>query len=307
MKVTVTEAWDGKTVFEFIRRGLGLSRRLLIRLKTGGGILLNGINVTVRTSLKCGDVLTLLTEDSDSDRSEGVQPSALPFSVVFENEDFIVCDKPAGMVTHPSRNHQDDTLGNALAYTFAQRGQPFVFRPVNRLDRDTTGLVLVAKNQPAAYALSRQLMAGRVEKTYRAVLCGSLQPASGEITGYIRRQAESSMVRELNETGIDSEFSLTRYAVLREANGFTLAEASPVTGRTHQLRVHFSSRGCPILGDTLYGSPSPWIARQALHACSLSFDDLNTGERLHFTTPALLPPDMAEVCRMLFGDSLNDV
>lgn len=307
MKVTVTEAWDGKTVFEYIRRGLGLSRRLLIRLKTGGGILLNGNNVTVRTSLKCGDVLTLLTEDSDSDRSEGVQPSALPFSVVFENEDFLVCDKPAGMVTHPSHNHQGDSLGNALAYTFAQRGQPFVFRPVNRLDRDTTGLVLVAKNQAAAYALSRQLMAGRVEKTYRAVLCGSLRPAEGEITGYIRRKGESIIVRELHETGIESEFSRTRYAVLREANGYTLAEASPVTGRTHQLRVHFASRGCPILGDTLYGSPSPWIARQALHAFSLSFDDLNTGERLHFATPAPLPADMAQVCLLLFGESLNDV
>ena len=176
MKITVAEAWDGKTVFEYIRHGLGLSRRLLIRLKTDGGILLNGINVTVRTSLKTGDVLTLLTEDSDSDRSEGVQPSALPLSVLYENEDLLVCDKPAGMVTHPSRNHQGDSLGNALAYLFAQRGRPFVFRPVNRLDRDTTGLVLVAKNQAAAYALSRQLMAGRVEKTYRAVLCGTLCP-----------------------------------------------------------------------------------------------------------------------------------
>ncbi len=301
MEHIITERLDGKTVFDVIRRELKLSRRLLIRLKTtDGGITLNGEHVNVRAVVKAGDVLTLEVEDKTDDMNTAIEPVALDFGVVHEEDGFIVVSKPCGMVTHPSHNHQGDSLANALGYYYQKRGVPFVFRPVNRLDRDTSGLVLIAKDQATASRLSTQLQKGRFSKGYTALLCGSLEPSEGEITGYVRRLGEMIVKRYLDSEGIESDYSLTRYRTLESNGEFSLVYAEPITGRTHQLRVHFSAQGCPILGDTLYGDdvPNDYIARQALHASYLAFDHPSTGERLEFFDD--LPEDFRMAREKLF-------
>jgi len=312
MEYIVPENYNGKSVFDIIRKELKMSRRMLIRLKTlDDGIMLNGEHVTVRALVKPGDVLNLASEDSESDTNFEIEPVDLPITIVYEDDDLLIVSKPPNMVTHPSHNHQGDSLGNALAYYYREKGIPFVFRPANRLDRDTSGLVITAKNRNTAFDVSRQLMDGRVRKCYTAILCGTMDPPDGEITGYVKRVGENVTKRYLDTSGIESDFSLTHYTTLKSCGDYSLVCAEPVTGRTHQLRVHFSHMGHPILGDDFYGTPSgmigrpiigrPIIGRQALHASSLSMVHPRTGEPLEFTSP--LPDDMAQAARSLFGDT----
>jgi len=301
MILTITANQNNRSVFDIIRKDLQISRRLLIRLKTtDGGILLNGEHVTVRAIVKEGDILTLMTEDSDTDTNDEIEPVDLPFEMVYEDDDMAVVSKPPYMVTHPSHNHQGDSLANAMAYYYRSKGLPFVFRPVNRLDGDTSGLIITAKNQRTAYDLSRQLMDGRIRKCYTAILHGTMTPETGEITGYVRRIAPNIVKRYLDTDGIESDFSLTHYTTLAVCDRYSLVSAEPVTGRTHQLRVHFSHHNHHIIGDTLYGMESTLIPRQALHASSLSMVHPRTGELMRFTAP--LPDDMAAMCKQLFGE-----
>ena len=301
MTLTITESQSGKSIFDIIRKELQISRRLLIRLKTAeNGILLNGEHVTVRAIVKEGDLLTLMTEDNDADTNEEIEPVDLPFTMLYEDDDLAVVSKPPYMVTHPSHNHQGDSLANAMAFYYRSKGLPFVFRTVNRLDGDTSGIIITAKNQRTAYDMSRQLMDGRVRKCYTAILCGTPQPTSGEITGYVRRIAPNIVRRYLDTDGIESDFSLTHYTVIAHNDSHSLVCAEPVTGRTHQLRVHFSHIGHSIIGDTMYGEGSPLIPRQALHASSISFVHPRTGELMRFSSP--LPDDMRSVSDKLFGE-----
>lgn len=284
MEVTVKASHNGKTVYEYIRNELKLSRRILIRLKqTCGGILVNGEHVTVRRILCEGDILTLATADSGDDINENIVPVRLPLDIIYEDNDIIAVNKPFDMVTHPSHNHYEDSLANALMYYYTQKGIPFVFRAVNRLDRDTTGIVLIAKNQPAAFNLSRQLQSGMIRKSYRAVLSGVIRPENGEIKTYIRRKGESIIEREVSDSGADSEFAHTVYRSLGSNGNLTAVDAEPVTGRTHQLRVHFAYMGCPIYADDLYGKGEN--GRQALHARKLSFTHPSDGKQMELYAP----------------------
>lgn len=291
------------TVLEFVKKETRVSSGLLKHLKfSDDGILVNGARVTVRYVLRRGDLLSLATEDTYVSAEDGgrIEPVDLPVGIAYEDDDCVVPCKSADMPTHPSHNHYRDTVANALAYRYEKAGIPFVFRPVNRLDRNTSGLLLVARNRIAAGVLSRAMADGRIKKEYIALLCGVPPQREGEIETYMRRTAESIIVRETCGEGEGGDYALTRYRVLCERDGYSIVCATPVTGRTHQLRVHFASIGCAILGDDMYGEPSALIPRHALHSASITFPRVCDGETVTITAP--LPEDMERAARELFGD-----
>lgn len=278
-------------VKEYLTDTLRLSSKFITFLKKReDGILLNGVRVTVRAAMKAGDVLSLALDEEKENPS--ILPTRLPLSVLYEDEDILAVNKPYGMPTHPSQGHFSGTLANAVAYYYKEKGRPFVFRAVNRLDGDTSGVVLIAKNRRAASLLSDALREGRVEKTYLALLSAIPEEANGRITSYIRRKSGSVLLREsLDEKTDGADYAETDYRVIGTGNGVALAEVRPKTGRTHQIRVHMRSIGCPLLGDYLYGKEEGFH-RQALHAKSLSFPHPTSGE--YVTVTAELPDDMRD-------------
>jgi len=296
--INIAAEQEGITVYTLTRR-LGISRRNLIRLKnTAGGIQVNGSPVTVRCVLHTGDTVYLAIEDGEDGTVGNILPGENLPRVLWESEQLIAYDKPPGMPTHPSHGHMTDSLGSAACKLWQERGEPFVFRPVNRLDRDTSGVVLTAKTQHAAWAMSRRLQAGAFSKKYIAVLDGTLEQPEGEIVSWIVRKTDSVIERVVTVEGKESDYALTRYRTFKAEGGRAIVEASPITGRTHQLRVHFAWKGVPILGDDLYGRPSEEIARQALHAYSLTFPNPFDGEReVNVTSP--IPDDMRRVSEYL--------
>lgn len=288
MRIVISSEYDGMLLREYLRSVMRLSRAEITELKKrDDGIVLNGKHVTVRAVLRSGDELVLSREDLVS--SEGVIPVQLPLDILYEDDDVIALNKPPFMPTHPSHEHQSDTLANALAYYFETKGVPFVFRAVNRLDRDTSGVVLVAKNKNAAFFLARQISEFNVVKKYIAIVNGELS-GSGVIEGNIRRVMEGKMERGVFS---DGQYALTEYEVLSVKDGVSALLVTPKTGRTHQIRVHLSHIGHPIIGDTLYGGEngSELISRQALHAHSLTFSLPSNNETITVTAP--LPDDIA--------------
>ena len=302
MTFRITEADSGKSVLEFLREKTGMSRAMLRHLKfTENGITANGLHVTVRYVLKEGDLLSIKSEDDMP--SEKISPVDLPIGIVYEDSELVVPDKPPFMPTHPSHDHYDDTLANALAHRYLSDKTPFVFRPVNRLDRNTSGLVLVARNRISASKLFSVMKKGEIEKRYIAVLNGVPAKMEGEIRTYIGRTPESIIVRRVCDEG-EGDLAITRYRVLRQNGRYSVVEAMPVTGRTHQLRVHFSYIGAPIMGDELYGEESELIGRHALHAASLSFLHPVHGARLNLEAP--LHADMKALIDTLFSGDANE-
>ena len=302
MDYTVAPCYEGITVRDYLRSKIGLSRRILIRLKqTGGGICVNGTQKTVRCILRAGDVLSLALEDCAEDENPLAAPSGVPVDILYEDGELIAVDKPSGMVTHTSHGHHDDSLQNAVAGIFAKRGQPFVFRAINRLDRDTSGVVLIAKSQLTAYKMSLEMQSGGIHKVYRAVLAGRIEPPDGKIERYIRRRQESIIERIACAEGIPSEYALTEYKTLASRDEMSVVDARPITGRTHQLRVHFAYAGHPIIGDDLYGSADCRIKRQALHARSLTFTPPSGGE---MTVTSPIPADIRSLCAGFANDEL---
>ena len=271
-------------LLQFLKREICFSSKLIKHLKfSPNGIKVNGEHATVRRILQYGDVVELAFED---ETSAPIAPIDLPIEILYEDDMLVVPSKPANMPTHPSHDHHYDTVANALAFRYANMGIPFVFRPINRLDRNTSGLLLIARDRPTAGKLSDAMKEGRISKTYLAVLDGEMQEKNGIIDAPLHRTAQSIIVREVcAKDAPDADQALTEYRVLAAENGHTLVQAHPITGRTHQLRVHFAHLGHPITGDDLYGSPSPDIERHALHAYSLSFPHPANSETISLTAP----------------------
>lgn len=295
MQIPVVDTRDGKTVLDVIKKELRLSSKTLAFLKKReNGITVDGTHVTVRHILRAGEVLSLDISDADDGENENLVPTDLPLDIICEDDDIIALNKPPYMPTHPSHGHFDDTLANALCFYMRNvKGEPFVFRAVSRLDRCTSGIILVAKNRVSACKLCDAMQKHNFSKEYLAVLSGTPEKDEGVIETYIRRREKSIITREVCKKADGGDYALTRYKVIAKKDGFSLVRAFPVTGRTHQLRVHFSHIGCPILGDDLYGSPSNLIGRQALHAFSLSFPHPTTGRVIRLEAP--LPPDMKDL------------
>ena len=283
MKQIIDDIHDGVSVKEYLFRVLGFSVAAVKRVKyREGGILVNGEPVTVRRILKEGDELALALEDRDEDENEYTVPVDIDVDVVFEDDYVTVVNKPPSMPSHPSLGHKDDTLANALAYRY--RAAPYVFRPVNRLDRDTSGLMLIARDKISAGKLYYSMRRGEIKKSYVAALEGEIYPASGRIETYMCREGDSIVKRMVcDESAPGAKLAVTEYRTLFCNVNFSVVIATPVTGRTHQLRVHFASTGHPIVGDTMYGVASDFISRQMLHASSLSFPHPKTGERVSLT------------------------
>lgn len=292
MDFEIDSKWNGKTVLLFLIKELGLSSKMIAALKKKElGIVCNGERVTVRRILKNKDLLSIDT--SDSEASENIIPSPLLLDVVYEDEYILVTNKPPYMPTHPSHGHFDDTLANAVCHHM-QKQNPnihFVFRPINRLDKNTSGLVLIAKDKISAGRLYSAMQKGEITKKYIALLDGKITPPYGKIETYIKRTAESIITREVCEEGSCADYAKTEYKTLSAFDGHCVVLASPITGRTHQLRVHFAHLGCPITGDDMYGNQSDKIARQALHAAFLSFPHPISQEQMAFTAP--IPKDMS--------------
>lgn len=292
----------GLSIKEILIDELGFSKRAIAALKARpDGILLNGEHATVRAKVNEGDVLIINCEDMESNEEKLVPSSTSP-DIIYEDEHIVAVNKPPFMPTHQSQGHFYDTLANSLAYYYIEQGRPFVFRSVNRLDRNTSGVVLVAKSRLAASKLSEQMKRDLIKKTYLAILDGNIEGDLGTIETYIRRAQESIIIREACGECEDGKIAITNYRVLARANGLTLVEAEPQTGRTHQLRVHFSHLGAPILGDDLYGSASPLIERHALHARKLNF--VHPDSRKVISIQADLPSDMREIIEKNFGKEL---
>lgn len=246
---------EGKSVRDYLHN-FGVSSALLTKLKqTENGITINGDFARAIDKLSAGDRLKITIE------SKGEMPSKLicpRVQAVYDDEDILVLNKPAFMPVHESRNHQGDTLANIAACYMSHTA----FRAVYRLDRDTSGLVLIAKNELVASKL-----AGNIKKDYYAVIRGELS-GSGTIDLPIRRVSESIIERGVFE---DGEKAITHWETSSTKNGRSLLKINLETGRTHQIRVHFSHLGYPLLGDTLYGGDSELINRQALHCKTIYF------------------------------------
>ena len=293
MIYTISELWNDKTVSDFLR-GVGYSHKAISRLKRlEDGILLCGKRVTVRAILHTGDILSLAVEDRAEEQNPYLEPVDLPLSIIYEDDGLLAVNKPPFMPTHPSMGHTGDTLANAVAFYLQREDRPFIFRAINRLDRDTSGVVLLAKDKFTAARLAGAMGEGKIRKTYIALLCGELSNDQGNIDAWIRRKEASIITREAIPAHTDpmpegAQPALTHYQVLERRGGYTLVRAFPQTGRTHQLRVHFAHIGHPIVGDTLYGSAHSGIDRQALHAETLTFP-YGDGD---LTVTAPLPNDL---------------
>lgn len=299
-KISAEES--GKTVKEILRYGVGLSLAFTKKLKfLENGILLNGERVTVRCVVKEGDILSLATEDDGIETL--LSPTNIPFDCIYEDDSVILPSKPAFMPTHPSRNHRGDTLADALAYKYQQSDSAFVFRSISRLDKNTSGILLIAKDRISASKLSASMKNGEIKKQYLAILEGELS-GEGTVDTYIRRAQESIIFREVCSADGGGDRAITKYRVICSKNGYSLVIASPITGRTHQLRVHFAHLGTPILSDDLYGRPSELLDRHALHAVSLSFTHPQTQKNMSFFAPP--SEDIKSTVVKLFGDNALD-
>ena len=260
----------------YLRDSCGVSAGLIRKLKNQKGIAVNGKFARTVDMVKNGDIITL----EQTDNSEIEPNPLLQVPIIFENEDLVVFNKPSGMPVHPSIRHRTDTLGNF----FAARYGKLAFRPVNRLDKDTSGLCLVAKNSHSA-----NILQGTAHKIYYAAVQGITEP-QGTIDAPIARENESIIIRCVRE---DGKRAVTHYKKIKEGNGFSLLEIDLETGRTHQIRVHFSHFGYPLAGDDLYGGSLEKITRQALHCGKMSFKLPMTNEEI--TVEAPIPQDIEEL------------
>lgn len=281
IELKMTSSDDGKPFGEILKNR-GFSRRLVLRMKrTEGGMTRDGITIRTIDRVREGDVIVIKDDD-------GIHPlrgnTELSVPVLYEDREVVVFGKAAMMPVHPSTKHTDDTLGNY----FAVRYPTLTFRPVSRLDRDTTGCVLAAKSQYAAAFLQRGF-----GKKYLAVCCGVPEERVGVIDAPIAREKDSIITRCVRE---DGKSSVTKYKVIAENGKYALCEVEPVTGRTHQIRVHFAHIGHPLAGDDLYKGCKEDILRQALHCCEIRFVSPDDG-REH-TVVSELPEDMKRLTEL---------
>lgn len=301
MKRIVKAEEDGITLLTLLKGRERLSSRTVKTLKfREGGIKVNGENVTVRRVLKAGDVVELAIEDRAEDASEAVIPRKLPIKILYRDGYITVCNKPPKMPTHPSHGHLDDTLANALAYLASVKGEPFVFRPVNRLDGDTSGIVLTANDRVSAGKLFTRMKNGDIKKTYIAVVCGVPQPMRGVVDAPIARADEGILMRTVSAEGREARTEYNTVAVSKDGR-HSLVVLRPLTGRTHQIRVHMAYIGCPLVGDFLYGERSELIDRHALHAARMTFAHPRDGRQITVSAP--LPDDFVNLCEKLIWSS----
>lgn len=281
ISLKIEDEFNGKEVKEILKNHLNISQDIISSLKkSDDGILLNNKKVYVTKKVSSGDVLEITISDERSD----IKETEIPLDILFEDEDIILINKPRNLPTHPSLNHYEDTLANGLMHYF--RGEKFTFRAITRLDKDTSGVVLVAKNPLSASILNAAMKNGEIEKEYVALVNGTPEEKSGRISAPIKRRQESVILRCVAPDGKEA---ITDYETILSKNGFSLVKLNPVTGRTHQLRVHLSYVGNPIFGDDLYGAPQKNEAIR-LHCRKITFQHPTTKQNM--IVEANSPKDM---------------
>ncbi len=288
MDFSVGKEWENALLRDFLTKQLHLSRRCISSLKNNErGMCIGGEQVTVRAVLHEGDIISLALGDDECD----IVPTDIPLDIIYEDEYLVAVNKPYGMPTIISHGHYEDTLANALAYRY--RGRGFVMRAVNRLDRDTSGICIVAKTKMSASALCAQMEKREITKKYIAILDGNdILQGENKIIAPIRRKEGSTMLREVcTENG--GEYAETHYRCVSTGKTLSAVVAEPKTGRTHQLRVHFSHIGHPIIGDSMYFTAREDISRQALHAFEMTFRHPVSGETMTLRAP--VPEDIRRV------------
>lgn len=286
VKLPEGEIWPAR---QYLRQVLGISGTIWKRIKHSGTFTHNGVpaNAT-RTQVRNGDTIAY-----DILRPSDIEPEDLPLDVRYEDDFLVIVNKPAGQLVHPTTKEAHGTLGNALLAWYARHGEHHAFHPVHRLDRDTSGLVLIAKEPQVQY----QLTTGRDGKKaftreYLALIEGTLTPASGLIDAPIARALPSIILRKVAPPPAGKE-ARTHYETVRTNGKLSLLHLVLDTGRTHQIRVHLAHLGHPLLGDDLYGGACTLLSRQALHAWRLSFRHPMTHEFVVVTAP--LPSDMQRI------------
>lgn len=276
-------------VEQFLRRKRYSGQNLSEIKRMPKSILVNGVHYYMRQELSTGDHLQVRI--CETQNSEKIPPTKLPLDIIYEDEDLLVLNKPAGMPIHPSLNNYTNSIANALAYYFQSQGKPFIFRCCNRLDRDTSGLTIVSKHLVSGSILSDMTKYREVHREYLAIARGSVTPSEGTIQAPLGRKEGTIIERTVDwEHGEDA---VTHYKVVKEANGHSLVSLRLETGRTHQIRIHMKYLGYPLIGDYLYNPDMEYMTRQALHSHHMEFTHPITGEHMSFTAP--LPEDMARV------------
>lgn len=283
MIIDVTE--DGFRLRDYLEEKHGFSSKLLIKLEANGKVFLNGKIVKIKKRVFKEDEIAVDFLD-EADEYEKVD---LPIDIIYEDSDLLVLNKKPYRVVHPTKRHQDDTTANAISYYFDKNDIKRKVRFVNRLDMNTSGVLVIAKNPYAHNKISQDMRNDKVGKYYLAIVNGILEEKKGKIVEKIARKDES-IRRVVHESGKDCT---TAYRVAEEKNGMSLVDIKLETGRTHQIRVHFEHLGAPVLGDELYGSKSERISRQALHCSRMVFQHPRTRKVIELV--ADLPEDMKRI------------
>lgn len=285
LKYKIEPEFAGYTIEKYLKQKKYSHGCLVFLKKTEEGIKRNGAWAYIRDKLDAGDVLEILFAEEDS--SENIVPVEMKLDIVYEDEDILVINKPADTPIHPSQGNYDNSLANGVKHYYESQGESFVFRCINRLDRDTTGLVVIAKNMLSSAALNAAMVNREIHRTYLAVVKGEL-PEKGTIDFPIARKDGSTVERCVDMSG--GEYAVTHFECVEKNEKYSLAKIWLETGRTHQIRVHMNAIGHPLPGDFLYHNDRSEIGRQALHSWRLEFRHPVTGETMRFEQP--LPEDM---------------
>ncbi len=280
---------NDKTVKDILSENLNFSRRLSKKLELYDKIFLNEKVTRLNKRVCKGDVLSL-EFDEDEDEYAAIN---IPISIVYEDDDLLVVNKPPYIVVHPTKSHQDNTIANGVAYYFREKGLKRKVRLVNRLDMNTSGIVIIAKSPYAHNELSKQMKENKVDKYYYAIVEGIVSNDSGTINEPIARLNAEDIIRIVHPSGKEC---ITHYVVEKRLDNLTLVKLKLETGRTHQIRVHMKHIGHTVLGDTLYGSESDLIGRQALHCYEMKFQQPTTGREIIVKCP--LPEDMERCIKL---------
>lgn len=265
---------------EVLKTKFEISDRLLLKLKTNNKIFLNGKATNIKTPVNSNDIVEILM-DFDEDNTN-VVPTKMKLNILFEDDSLLILNKPAGFPIHPSMLHFEDSISNGVKYYFDSIGLKKKIRPVNRLDKDTSGIVIFAKNEYVQECLVRQIKRNEFIKEYIAICEGVLAKTSGVINQPIARKENSIIERCIDSKG---DIAITHYDVIKSNQNLSVVHLKLETGRTHQIRIHMAYIGNSILGDTLYGKASNLINRQALHSYRISFVHPVTHKRIELTAP----------------------
>jgi len=288
LKYTIKENEHFDNLKEVLKIKFEISDRLLIKLKKKNLIFLNNSIANIKSPVNSNDIVEI-SFDYDEDNTN-VVPTKMDLKIIFEDEFLLVLNKPAGYPVHPSMLHFEDSISNGVRYYFDSIGLHKKIRPVNRLDKDTSGLVIFAKNEYVQECLVRQMKNNQFSKEYIAICEGVLPNNSGTINAPIARKEGSIIERCIDDSG---DVAITHYSVLKSCEEFSVVHFVLATGRTHQIRVHSAHIGHPIIGDTLYGHHSNLINRQALHSYKASFIHPITKKKLELIAP--LHDDMRKI------------